>query len=130
MQILIDYNLEGDAPLLFTILYQGGWVELFELEFTYLRATPLSVDSDDSTIWRYVQENEMLLLTYNRNATDETSLTETIRRENTLESLPVLTIANPLRMKEASYRQTIAERLVEILLDLPNYLGTGRLYLS
>jgi hypothetical protein len=33
MQILIDYNLEGDAELLFASLRKDGWVELLKIEF-------------------------------------------------------------------------------------------------
>jgi hypothetical protein len=71
----------------------------------------------------------MILLTNNRNRDDDTSLQATMERENTPDSLPLLTIANPLRLKESSYRQAVAERLAEILAYLENHLGTGRLYL-
>ena len=60
---------------------------------------------------------------------DETSLTATIRRENTEAALPVLTVANPARLKESAYRKTIAVRIAEILFYLEDYLGTGRLFI-
>jgi hypothetical protein len=41
MQILIDYNLEGDADLLIATLQQDGWTDLLLLEFVHLRDTPL-----------------------------------------------------------------------------------------
>ena len=71
----------------------------------------------------------MVLLTNNRNKDDETSLEATIERENTPHSLPVLTIGNPLCLKESDYRQAVVKRLVEILFYLENYLGTGRLFI-
>lgn len=129
MQILIDHNLRGDAELLFGAMVKEGWAALLDLEFVYFEETPLTPDSDDTTIWRLAQERGMILLTNNRNDDDETSLTATIRRENTSASLPVLTIASPLRLKEFEYRRSVARRLAEILFYLENHLGTGRLYL-
>jgi predicted nuclease of predicted toxin-antitoxin system len=129
MQILIDYNLEGDADLLIATLQQDGWTDLLLLEFIHLRDTPLGPEAKDNDIWHYVQTQGMILLTNNRNRDDDTSLQATMERENTSDSLPLLTIANPLRLKESSYRQAVAERLAEILAYLENHLGTGRLYL-
>ena len=37
MQILVDYNFDGDAQLLFGTLLTGGWVDLLDLEFVYFR---------------------------------------------------------------------------------------------
>ncbi len=129
MQLLIDYNLEGDMDLLIATLQQDGWTDLLLLEFVHLRETPLGPEAKDNDIWRYVQAQGMILLTNNRNKDDETSLQATIERENSPESLPILTIASPLRLKESGYRHTVAERLAEILMNLENHLGTGRLYL-
>lgn len=129
MQVLIDYNAEGDAELLFALIARDGWADLLELEFVFFRQELLDPESDDTTVWRLAQAKGMLILTYNRNKDDETSLTATIQRENTFSSLPVLTIANPLRMKESDYRQEVADRLVEILFYLENYIGTGRIFI-
>ncbi len=129
MQILIDYNLEGDAELLIATLQQDGWIDLLRLEFVHLRGTPLGPEGKDNDIWNYAQTQGMLLLTNNRNKDDETSLQATIERDGTPESLPILTIASPLRLKESSYRQAVGERLAEIVIYLENHLGTGRLYL-
>jgi hypothetical protein len=35
MQILVDHNLKGLAPLLFETLRKEGWVDLLSLEFLY-----------------------------------------------------------------------------------------------
>jgi hypothetical protein len=42
----------------------------------------------------FAQAQKMILLTANRNMEGDDSLEQTIRNENTLISLPVLTIAN------------------------------------
>lgn len=129
MQILIDYNLEGDADLIFSALRKDGWVELLNIEFVFFAGTPLNPESDDTTVWRFAQSEGMILLTYNRNEDDETSLTATIRRENTFSSLPVLTIANQSRVKDLNYREETALQLAEKIMYLENYLGTGRIFI-
>ncbi len=129
MQVLIDYNLEGDAQLLFASLVKDGWAELLKIEFVYFADLSLDPDSDDTTIWRFAQAQGMILLTYNRNKKDDTSLAATIERENTPTSLPVLTIANQSRIKELHYREETALQLAEKLMYLENYVGTGRIFI-
>jgi hypothetical protein len=92
MQILIDHNIEGFAPLLLGVLAKEGWVELLQLQFLYLPETTLHVDSDDTTVWRYVQSAGALLLTSNRNRQNDTSLQATIERENHPTALPVISM--------------------------------------
>lgn len=56
-------------------------------------------------------------------------LEQVIREENNLQSFPVITIGNKERLDEHSYRGRCASRLVEILFDIENYMGVGRLYI-
>ena len=86
-------------------------------------------NSTDQDIWRYVQREHFLLLTNNRNREDETSLQVTIERENTRESLPVITVADKDQLVLPSYRQQAAHKLAAIILYLENYLGVGRVYI-
>lgn len=89
----------------------------------------LPIDSNDREIWRFAQKNQMILLTGNRRMREEDSLEQTLRDENTLISLPTLTIGNVDRMAEETYRERCAERLLEIVLALDNYLGTARIFI-
>lgn len=57
------------------------------------------------------------------------SLEQTIREENTSASLPVLTIGSLDRFSDREYREQCAVRLVDILLDLENYRGVGRIFI-
>lgn len=59
----------------------------------------------------------------------EHTVEHTIREANTPTSLPVLTIGNADRLLEKAYRERCAIRLVEIRLDLENYVGTGRVFI-
>ncbi len=89
----------------------------------------LPVTSSDRVVWRFVQEQDMLLLTDNRNRKGRDSLERTIQEESMPSSRPVLTIGNLGRVGEHGYRQRCAERIVEIVLDLHGYLGAGRIFI-
>ena len=89
----------------------------------------LPENSNDRMVWRFAQKNSMILLTENRSDNELDSLEQTIREENGLDSLPVLTIGCLDRMKENYYRVRCAERIAEIVLDLKNYIGTGRIFI-
>ena len=127
--ILVDHNIEGQATLLLRALESQGWVDLGLLQVATFRDLSLPIDSSDREIWRFVQEHGMLLLTGNRNMTDEDSLQQTLRDENRPESIPVITIANVNRVRERNYREECANRLAEICSDVEIYLGTGRLFI-
>ena len=75
------------------------------------------------------QTNGMLLLTANRKAKGEDSLDRVMREENTPTSLPIITICERTRVSEYEYRDACVERLVEIVIDLEDYLGVGRLFI-
>lgn len=71
----------------------------------------------------------MILLTANRKMEGENSPEQTIQEENTPDSLPVLTISRQEGLKDREYRSRCAERLFEIVFDLNDYLGTGRIFI-
>ncbi len=127
--ILLDHHLEDRAGYFQTGLREIGWDQLLTVEFLRLRDVGLPDNCPDQEIWRFVQQRRFLLITSNRNRKDETSLQATIERENTLESLPVITIAHPDNMSIPDYRQSVAKRLVEIIISPEENLGTGRLYI-
>lgn len=71
----------------------------------------------------------MILLTDNRNIQGDDSLEQTIRNENTLSALPVITVGSLARLDEKLYRVQCATRIAEIAVDLENFIGTGRIYI-
>ncbi|WP_424101899.1 ACP S-malonyltransferase [Moorena producens] len=89
----------------------------------------LPINSDDRLVWRLAQTNQMILLTANRSMKGKDSLEQTIREENLPTSLPVITIGNVDRLSESQYREDCAVRLVEIVLDIDDYKGVGRLFI-
>jgi predicted nuclease of predicted toxin-antitoxin system len=129
MTFLVDYNLDGYALVFLGILTKLGWLEFLSIRFVTFREVGLSMESSDRLVWCYAQENKMMVLTANRNRSGEDSLEQVMREENTADSLPILTIGDLTRLDEFDYRERCVERLVEIVLDLENYMGAGRLFI-
>ncbi|HEY0604319.1 MAG TPA: hypothetical protein VGD58_15470, partial [Herpetosiphonaceae bacterium] len=125
--LLADHNIEGQAALLWATLTTEDRIDLILMRLARFEDTGLARDSTDQEVWHLVQHQGMLSLTANRNMDGEDSLEQTIRRENTPQALPIITISKIDQMVEASYRIRCATRLAEIVLYLPDYLGTGRL---
>jgi hypothetical protein len=84
--------MEGYAVVLQGTLASIGWLELLSLRLATFREVGLSIGSSDRTIWRFAQANRMVLLTNNRNMKGKDSLEQVLREENTITSLPILTI--------------------------------------
>jgi hypothetical protein len=129
MKFLIDYNLRGQAALLWGTIAAEGWLELMPIRFVGFEEVGLLENSSDRLVWQVAQSNQMMILTANRNMKGDDSLEQMIREENTLQSFPVVTIANKERLDEQSYRERCTSRLVQILLDIENYMGVGRVYI-
>jgi predicted nuclease of predicted toxin-antitoxin system len=127
--ILVDHDIEGQAMLLWAQISSEGWPDLFPLRFVRFIDVDLPYSSTDREVWRFAQQNDMVLLTGNRNMKDEDSLEKTIRDENRLTSLPVLTVGNVDRMVQKEYRDRCQSRLLEIVLYLDNYIGAGRIFI-
>ncbi|MDM8537320.1 DUF5615 family PIN-like protein [Desulfobacterales bacterium HSG17] len=129
ISILSDHNMEGQAILLWDSLRKSELAELLPIELFMFSDVGLAENSNDREVWRFAQENQMILLTDNRSDNEKDSLEQTIREENTLFSLPVLTIGNLRQIKDKLYRERCMERIIEIVLELENYLGTGRIFI-
>ena len=127
--ILVDHDMEGQAVVLRGSLAAEGWLDLLPLQLITLADAGLPIESDDRKVWRFCQENQMLLLTNNRSMKDPDALEQVIREENTESSWPVLTVGNSKRMYEREYREACAVRLLEIVMNLQNYFGAGRVYI-
>jgi hypothetical protein len=121
--------VEGQATLLWGTLAAEGWLSLLPLQLVRFADAGLPPDASDRIVWRLAQARSMLLMTANRSLREPDSLEQTIREENMITSLPVITIGSPDRLDEKAYREACAMRLVEIVLDLENYRGTGRVYI-
>ena len=130
MIFLIDHNLEGHAVILLGNIANQGWLELLPIRFVTFNEMDLSIDSSDRMVWQVAQANQMILMTANRSMKGEDSLEQVLREENSPNSLPVITIGSLDRLlDERDYRNRCVDRLLEILLDIENYMGVGRLFI-
>ena len=111
------------------VLGNDGWLEMMPIRFVMFAEVNLAFNSSDRIVWRLAQENKMILLTANRSMEGEDSLEETIRNENTPTSLPVLTIGSVDRLAESEYRAKCSLRLFDVILNLENFLGVGRIFI-
>jgi hypothetical protein len=90
----------------------------------------LAPDASDALLWQRCQEEQIILITANRNNDGPDSLEATLRTQNRPDSLPVFTVADAERvLHSGEYVGRVVERLLDYLLDIDNYRGTGRLYL-
>ena len=130
--ILSDHNIEGHFRALITIWETEPWREVWkELGVAVENFGSLGILTDviDAELWQVCQSHQIVLFTANRNDDGPDSLEATISRYNRETSLPVLTLANPLRFaQDRKYATEVAERALEYLLDIKNYLGSGRIY--
>lgn len=94
MNFLIDHNLGGHAEILLGNIASQGWLNLLPIRVVTFKQMNLSIDSNDRVVWRLAQANQMILLTANRSMKGEDSLEQVIREENTVDSLPVITIGD------------------------------------
>jgi hypothetical protein len=129
MTVLADHNLEGQAVLLWGTLASEGWLTLQPLRLVMLHEVGLPADSTDRDVWRYAQTHQMVLLTGNRRKKGVDSLEQVIREENRPTSMPVITVARVNRLDERAYRERCSSRLIEIMLDIENYAGVGRIFI-
>jgi hypothetical protein len=129
MIVLADYNLNRPAVLLSGSLLAGGWLDIVPIRILTFQDVKLPADADDRRVWQFAQANQMLLITANRNSKGSDSLEAVMREENSPTSLPIVTISVADRINEYDYRERCVERLVEIVIDLQDYLGAGRLFI-
>ena len=130
MIFLIDHNIERQSLMLFGSITSEGWLETLPIRFISFDEVELPIISSDREVWRFAQENQMILLTANRSMKGEDSLEQVIREECLPTSLPVVTLANIDRIIEREYREECVDRLIEIALYLENYLGVSRLFIT
>lgn len=129
MKVLLDHHMKRYGILLWAAMGSEGWLRLLDIPMLTFDDVGLPNDSSDRGVWRFAQEKRLILLTGNRNKDGSDSLEQTIRDENTSDSLPVVTVGVAERLEERAYREQCAERLVEIVLNIEDYLGVGRIYI-
>jgi hypothetical protein len=131
--LLADANFEGQFLTLMQICASDAWRELWSdlgVEAYTFEQLGLKHHAPDAVVWRLCQARGIILLTGNRNEDGPDSLNAVIHAETTAETLPVFTISDTDRFsRDSIYAARVAVKLMEYLMDLDRYRGTGRLYL-
>jgi hypothetical protein len=131
--ILADTNIEGYVDFLVSIVQAEPWKLFWEdLGVSYLHFAQIGLPpgAPDSLVWETSQNQELVLITDNRNQDAADSLEATIKARNTPTSLPVLTIGSIQQLRHSrDYTNRVIERLLDTLQRIEMLRGTGRLYL-
>lgn len=131
--LLADADIRGQVRALAAYCAGQRWAEYwsaFGVPFLEFEDVGRPLNASDSQVWTICQERELLLITANRNRESDDSLEATIRTRGTINSLPVLTVADPNRiLLDSEFANSIIERLLDVLLELDRVRGCGRLYL-
>ena len=129
---MADHDVEGQLEIFADFWESAEWLDLWramDCSVESFSGLGLATNLPDSEVWKFCQENQIVLVTGNRNRDDESSLEATMERENTAECLPVLTIADPKRVAmDRAYAERAAIRVLDYLLDLEKNRGAMRLY--
>jgi hypothetical protein len=107
MKVLLDHHMKRQGILLWATMGSEGWLKLLDIPMLTFDDVGLPIDSKDRDVWRFAQTQQLILLTGNRNKDGADSLEQTIRNENTSNSLPVITIGIVDRLEESAYRETM-----------------------
>jgi hypothetical protein len=130
--ILSDNNIEGHIRALVRVLMGPTWQDVWtHLGLSLYTFSDFRLDRNvpDAILWQVCQQRQVCLVTANRNNDGPDSLEATLRAQGQADSLPVFTVADADRiLRSHAYAARVAERLLEYLLDIDRYLGTGRLY--
>jgi hypothetical protein len=131
--ILPDANCEGHFQVVLRALHDEErrefwhFLNLAILNFENLGLTPNASDRD---LWEQCQNHDVICVTANRNAEDPDSLEASVQSCNCSDSLPVLTFANVQRIRrDRQYAIEAADRLLDYLFSIDDFLGSGRLFL-
>lgn len=131
--IMCDQDVQGLARAVIARCRQADWEDVWnelDIELYTFSDVGLEPDATDAEIWIACQQNNIVLLTGNRNAEGPDSLEITIRQRNVPSSLPVLTFADLRKLKhDRTYVELAAVSLLEKLIDIDVLRGAGRIYL-
>jgi hypothetical protein len=131
--IMADHDIEGQMQVLLRLLTSAAWFEVWHelaIRVESFASLELPENTSDIALWQFCQTQQIILITGNRNKAGPEALEAVIEQNNTPTSLPVLTIGTPPRvLSSREYAERVVTRLLEILFDVEQYRGTGRLYL-
>jgi hypothetical protein len=131
--LLADADCVGHVMLLVSLMHDADrreYWEYLELGVFTLSDLGLSSRTSDRVIWNRCRDEDLLLITANRNADDADSLQNVIEEAADPDALPVITISNSVRVgRDREFAQRAADRLLRYLFDIDDYRGAQRLFI-
>jgi len=131
--LLADIHAGKHVAYVVRLMQADPWSSLWQDLGLVLRRfdeVGLAPNSNDLEIWHRCQQEQLILITNNRNDDGDDSLEATIRTHNTSLSLPVFTIGDFDKLaSNRAYADSVVAQLYDYLIDIDNVRGTGRLYL-
>ena len=131
--LLADVNIEGHVRRLASLMQTDYWRELWDhlqLRLVSFVEVGLSAEDVDTHVWQACQQQQLYLLTNNRNDDGPDSLEATIRTRNAFDSLPVFTLSDADQVLHSKdYAERVVETLFDYLLRIDSVRGAGRLFL-
>ena|SRR5205807_4660522 len=130
--IVADNDVEGQVEALHQYFLSPSWKKFWDdLGWSVEKFAKLGLprETPDRVVWQTCQEQQLVLITGNRNNDEPDSLETTLRDSNQPDSLPVITLARPKQvLASKQYLARTAEKLLEYLMDIDRHRGAGRLY--
>jgi hypothetical protein len=132
MLIVSDNDVAGAVSVIRRIIESARWREFsaaLDLSFCDLVGISLERDAPDQLVWESCQSKQALLISGNRSGGVD-SLDRVIRNLGSVESLPVITLANAMRtLRDAAYAERCAISLLDLIERIDTIRGTGRLFI-
>jgi hypothetical protein len=129
--VLSDHDVVGAVAVIQRIidLDWSDFRDFLDLRFFNLVDVGLDPDATDRQVWQACQSVGAVLVTGNR-AANEGGLESIIRNQSTAATLPVITLSDSRRiLRDRSYAQHAAEKLVDYLDNIDGLRGAGRLFI-
>ena len=131
--ILADNDVRGQVDYLVARMQSEPWREFWQdlaLRLFHFEDISLAPTATDLEIWQRCQAEELVLITGNRTLSGPDSLEATIRQLNTVDCLPVFTIADVYKVNTSNvYVDQVIETLLDYLQRIDTIRGAGRLYI-
>ena len=129
-----DHDITGLVGQMFAFLNADeSWSQMLrDADVRLLRFADVGLDTDaaDEDVRSICVQEDIVLITGNRNQESETSLNATLRRELDATAVPVLTVADVQRFsRDSTYREDASITALQYLTEIDRHRGAGRLRL-
>ena len=131
--LLADNDVQGQVTHVLARCRSAAWAEFWaevQVPVLVLQDVGLPADSPDAVVWDLCQRRDIVLITGNRNLEGPHALEAVIRTRGSAHHLPVFTLADRDRIyRDPNYADRVVARLIELLSEIDNLRGSGRMYL-